>query len=96
MPHDTQPTRLPTPSWPCPSRSRSRSPSWPAPPTKGLLALAVGTRPGVLGSLLDADFERLAGPKGRHNPDRAAVRHGTQPGQVTLGGRRVRVDRPRL
>jgi len=24
------------------------------------------------------------------------VRHGTQLGQVTLGGRRVRVDRPRV
>src|SRR5215204_4035555 len=63
---------------------------------EGLLALAVGTGLGVLGSLLDTDVERLAGPKGRHNPDRAAVRHGTQPGKVTLGGRRVRVDRPRV
>jgi putative transposase len=63
---------------------------------EGLLALAVGTGLGVLGSLLDADVERLAGPKGRHNPDRVAVRHGTQPGKVTLGGRRVRVDRPRV
>jgi putative transposase len=63
---------------------------------EGLLALAVGTGLGVLGSLLDADVERLVGPRGRHNPDRAAVRHGTQPGKVTLGGRRVRVDRPRV
>jgi putative transposase len=63
---------------------------------EGLLALAVGTGLGVLGSLLDADVERLVGPKGRHNPQRAAVRHGTQPGRVTLGGRRVRVDRPRV
>jgi hypothetical protein len=30
----------------------------------GLLALAVGTGLGVLGSLLDADVERLVGPKG--------------------------------
>jgi putative transposase len=63
---------------------------------EGLLALAVGTGLGVLGSLLEADVERLVGPKGRHQPDRVAVRHGTQPGQVTLGGRRVRVDRPRV
>jgi putative transposase len=63
---------------------------------EGLLALAVGTGLGVLHSLLDTDVERLAGPKGRHNPDRGAVRHGTQPGKVTLGGRRVRVDRPRV
>jgi transposase-like protein len=63
---------------------------------EGLLALAVGTGIRVLGELLAADVDRLAGPKGRHNPDRAAVRHGTQPGQVTLGGRRVRVTRPRV
>ena len=63
---------------------------------EGLLALAVGTGLGVLHSLLDADVERLVGPKGQHNPDRAAVRHGTQPGKVALGGRRVRVDRPRV
>jgi putative transposase len=63
---------------------------------EGLLALAVGTGLGVLGSLLDADVEGLVGPKGRHQPDRTAVRHGTQPGKVTLGGRRIRVDRPRV
>jgi hypothetical protein len=63
---------------------------------EGLLALAVGTGLGVLGELLAADLDGLVGPKGRHNPDRAAVRHGTQAGQVTLGGRRVRVDRPRV
>jgi putative transposase len=63
---------------------------------EGLLALAVGTGLGVLGSLLDTDVERLVGPRGRHNPQPAAVRHGTQPGKLTLGGRRVRVDRPRV
>ena len=46
--------------------------------------------------MLEEDVARLVGAKGRHNPDRAAVRHGTQPGKVTLGGRRVRVDRPRV
>jgi putative transposase len=49
----------------------------------------------VLASLLDADVQRLVGPKGRHNPQRAAVRHGSQPGKVT-SGRRIRVDRPRV
>jgi transposase-like protein len=63
---------------------------------EGLLALAVGTGLGVLASLLEADVDRVVGPKGRHQPDRVAVRHGTQPGRVTLGGRRVRVDRPRV
>jgi putative transposase len=40
----------------------------------------------VLHSLLEADVDRLVGPRGRHNPERVAVRHGTQPGQVTLAG----------
>jgi putative transposase len=63
---------------------------------EGLLALAVGTGLQVLQAMLAEDVARLVGPKGRHNPDRTAVRHGTEPGQVTLGGRRVRVRRPRV
>jgi putative transposase len=63
---------------------------------EGLLALAVGTGLQVLAAMLAEDVARLVGPKGRHNPDRAAVRHGAEPGQVTLGGRRVRVRRPRV
>jgi putative transposase len=62
----------------------------------GLLALAVGTGLQVLQVMLAEDVERLVGPKGRHNPERAAVRHGSESGQVTLGGRRVRVRRPRV
>jgi putative transposase len=52
--------------------------------------LAVGTVLQVLQTLMAEDVARLVGPKGRHNPDRMAVRHGSEPGQVTLGGRRVR------
>jgi putative transposase len=46
--------------------------------------------------MLEEDVARLVGPKGCHNPARTAVRHGTEPGQVTVGGRRVRVRRPRV
>jgi putative transposase len=46
--------------------------------------------------MLAEDVAWLVGPKGRHIPGRAAVRHGSEPGQVTLGGRRVRVRRPRV
>jgi hypothetical protein len=63
---------------------------------EGLLALAVGTGLQVLQAMLAEDVDRLVGPRGCHNPDRAAVRHGSEPGQVTLGGRRVRVRRPRV
>ena len=38
----------------------------------------------------------LAGPKGRHDAARTAVRHGRERGSVTLGGRRVPVTRPRV
>jgi hypothetical protein len=37
----------------------------------------------------------LVGPKGRWNRERTAVRHGHEDGEVTLGGRRVGVKRPR-
>jgi putative transposase len=51
---------------------------------------------GVLGSLLEAEVDRLVGPRGPSQSRAVAVRHGTQPGQVTLGGRRVRVEYPRV
>ena len=63
---------------------------------EGLLALAVGTGLQVLEIMLAEDVARLVGAKGRHIPERSAVRHGSEPGQVTLGGRRVRVQRPRV
>ncbi len=34
--------------------------------------------------------------EGKHDPARAAVRHGTERGSVTLGGRRVPVERPQM
>jgi putative transposase len=63
---------------------------------EGLLALAVGTGLQVLEIMLAEDVARLVGAKGRHIPERSAVRHGSEPGQVTLGGRRMRVRRPRV
>jgi len=63
---------------------------------EGLLALAVGTGLQVLQAMLAEDVAGLVGAKGRHIPERTAVRHGNEPGQVTLGGRRVRVRRPRV
>jgi len=63
---------------------------------EGLLALAVGAGLQVMTELMAADVTAVCGPKGRHDPDRAATRHGTERGSVTLGGRRVPVDRPRV
>jgi transposase-like protein len=96
MPKDTQPTVPADAELILPDRVTIALAELAGAAREGLLALAVGTGLGVLHSLLDTDVERLAGPKGRHNPNRGAVRHGTQAGKVTLGGRRVRVDRPRV
>ena len=63
---------------------------------EGLLALAVGAGLQVMAALMEADVSALAGPKGRHDEARTAVRHGHERGSVTLGGRRVPVTRPRV
>lgn len=43
---------------------------------EGLLALSVGVGLGVLGELMAEEVCEVVGPKGKHDPDRAAVRHG--------------------
>jgi putative transposase len=63
---------------------------------EGLLALAVGAGLQVMHTLMEADVTALAGPKGRHDSARIAVRHGRERGSVTLGGRRVPVTWPRV
>ncbi len=63
---------------------------------EGLLALAVGAGLQVMQALMEADVAALAGPKGKHDVTRTAVRHGRERGSVTLGGRRVPVTRPRV
>jgi putative transposase len=63
---------------------------------EGLLALSVGVGLGVLAELLEEEVTEVVGSKGKHIADRVAVRHGHQSGEVTLGGRRVAVERPRV
>ena len=63
---------------------------------EGLLALAVGAGLQVMGHLMEADVSAVCGPRGKHNPERAGLRHGTEAGSVTLGGRRVPVRCPRV
>lgn len=62
---------------------------------EGLLSMSVAAGLSVMQAMFEAEITQVAGPKGKHNPDRAAVRHGTGNGSVTLGGRRVAVTRPR-
>ena len=63
---------------------------------EGLLALSVGVGLGVLAELLEEEVVEVVGAKGKHDPERTAVRHGHESGEVTLGGRRVAVERPRV
>ncbi len=66
--------------------------------TQGLLAASTAVGLEVMRELMDAEVAGLAGPRGTHDPARTATakRHGTEPGTVTLGGRRIPVRRPRV
>ena len=63
---------------------------------EGLMALSVGVGLGVLAELMEEEVEQVVGPKGKHDPERSAHRHGQAGGEVTLGARRVAVKRPRV
>jgi putative transposase len=63
---------------------------------EGLLALSVGVGLGVVHELMELEVCEVVGPKGKHDRDRTAVRHGHENGSMTLGGRRVQVRRPRM
>jgi transposase-like protein len=63
---------------------------------EGLLALAADAGLQVLATMMAADVEELAGPKGKHDPNRRGYRWASEAGSVVLGGRRVPVTRPRV
>src|SRR5579863_10006951 len=63
---------------------------------EGLLALSVRVGLAVLQETMEWEVDRVVGPKGRHDRERVAKRHGRTRGEVTLGGRRVPVSRPRV
>jgi transposase-like protein len=63
---------------------------------EGLLAMAVGTGLQVMAAMMNEDVSAACGPKGKHDADRVATRHGSERGSVTLGGRRVPITRPRM
>jgi putative transposase len=62
---------------------------------EGLLAMSVAAGMAVMQAMFEAEITAACGPKGRHDLDRAATRHGSERGSVVLGGRRVPVARPR-
>jgi len=50
----------------------------------------------ALTALLRAEQTALCGPRYQHDPERSASRHGTTASELVLGGRRVRVRKPRV
>jgi putative transposase len=62
---------------------------------EGLLAMSVAVGLRVMAELLEAELAAKVGPKHAKQPGRTARRHGSAPGSVVLGGRRMPVDRPR-
>jgi len=56
----------------------------------------VGVGLGVLCELMEEEVTEVVGERGRHDPERVAVRHGHEAGEVTLGARRVGIERPRV
>lgn len=63
---------------------------------QGLLALSVGIGLQVVAEIFEEQATGIAGPKGRHDPSRSANRHGHERRHITLGGRKVPVERPRV
>jgi len=53
-----------------------------------LVALSVGVGLGVVHELMELEVTEVVGPKGEHNPDRVANRHGDEDGSMTLDARR--------
>ena len=62
---------------------------------EGLLAMSVAVGLRVLVEMMEEEVTNKVGRKHAKLPERQASRHGTAPGSVVLGGRRVKVERPR-
>lgn len=63
---------------------------------EGLLSLCTATGLAVLQTMMESDVTNLVGPKGRHNQERSAYRHGSERTSVALGGEKVAINRPRV
>ena len=62
----------------------------------GLLRLSMELGLAVVAQLLEEDVEALAGPRGKHDANRTAYRHGTERTRVVMGGGKVSIEKPRV
>jgi hypothetical protein len=63
---------------------------------KSFFELCIDAGQQVLSAMMEQDRENLCGPRWKRDPDRRAGRAGTTKSEVTLGGRRIPVSRPRV
>jgi len=63
---------------------------------EGVLALSVACGLQVVSEIMAADVTRVCGPRGKHDPDRTAYRHGDEPRLIPLGGALTAVEKPRM
>ncbi len=61
-----------------------------------LFELCIDSGQQVLQAMMEQDREDLCGPRWKRDPDRRAGRAGTTKSEVTLGGRRIGISRPRV
>src|SRR6058998_1881343 len=61
-----------------------------------LMELAAASGLKVLATMLEEDRTAICGPRYQHQAERQASRAGTVPSEVTLGGRKVAIRRPRV
>lgn len=63
---------------------------------EGLTAMFLKVGMEAMKQLFEQDVEEIVGPKGKHNKDRTAYRHGTEQTKVVLNDKKVRVQKPRV
>jgi transposase-like protein len=63
---------------------------------RSFFELCIDTGQQVLQAMMEQDREDLCGPRWKQDPDRSAGRGGTTQSEITLGGRRIAIKRPRV
>jgi len=63
---------------------------------KGLLNLSVELGLMIFSQMMEEETVKIAGPKGKHNADRSAYRHGKEKTQIVLGGTKIQTERVRV
>jgi len=63
---------------------------------EGLAAMFFNVGLEAMYQIFEQDVEALVGPKGKHNSDRTAYRHGTEQTKVVLEDKKISVSKPRV